>query len=254
MHITLYQLLLLICCFATGVRGLHAQAVKKISPSTHAWLALNHQSRFSRHWGAWLDVQFYSKHEMVKWPSQTELRPGITYYVKDDTRLTAGYAWINNYPVEGGNRIVQPEHRAWQQVQWFTRTKRLRAMQWLRLEERFVRKMASSDSLAGGYNYTWRGRYNVLLSFPLSLRPGLLSKFSVCLNNELFINFGKNVVNNYFDQNRFFIGGAFQTSKRDNIQVGYMNLFQQLPAGNTYKKMDVLRINYFYNLDFRRTD
>ena len=152
----------------------------------------------------------------------------------------------------GGNTVSQPEHRGWQQVQWFTRTKRLRAMQWVRLEERFVRKLANPDSLSGQYNYTWRARYHAQLSFPLSQQPGFLSKCALVVSDELLINFGKNVVYNYFDQNRFFIGGSFQTTKRDNIQVGYMNLFQQLSGGNAYRRMDVLRIFYFHNLDFRR--
>jgi hypothetical protein len=235
---------------ATSLSGLQAQS-KKINSSSHTWLAYNNQTRLGNKWGFWLDAHLYSLDRMVSWSSQLELRPGLTYYVNDDTRLTAGYAFINNYPVAGGNRIAQPEHRGWQQVQWFTRTRRLRAMQWLRLEERFVRKVATPDSLSEDYNYTWRGRYHAQLSFPLSLRPGLLSRLSLVVSDELLINFGKNVSYNYFDQNRFFVGGSFQINKQNSIQAGYMNLFQQLAAGNTYRRMDVLRVFYFQNLDFR---
>jgi hypothetical protein len=253
MHLPLYQLLLLTLFLASGIcQGLQAQVAKKINTYSQSWLCYNGQERFSRKWGGWLDIQLYSKDKMLHWPATLEVRPGLVYYHTDDIRYAAGYAFINNYPVEGGNSISHPEHRAWQQVQWFTRYKKARTMQWVRLEERFVRKLATPDSLAGDYNYTWRARYNILLIIPLRQGKDLLSKFSFCLNNELFVNFGKNVVNNYFDQNRFFIGGAFQTGARDNLQVGYMNIFQQLPAGNSYRKTEVLRVSYFHNLDFRR--
>jgi hypothetical protein len=58
------------------------------------------------------------------------------------------------------------------------------------------------------------------------------NSFSWVFNNEIHINLGKEIVNNYFDQNRFFTGIKYQINKHDNIQLGYMNLFQQLPAGN----------------------
>jgi hypothetical protein len=59
-------------------------------------------------------------------------------------------------------------------------------------------------------------------------------------------------VYNYFDQNRFFVGLKFNTSAHDNLQLGYMNLFQQLAAGNQFRNMHVFRLFYFQNLDLRR--
>ena len=37
-----------------------------------------------------------------------------------------------------------------------------------------------------------------------------------------------------------------------NVQFGYMNLFQQLPAGNQFKNIHAARVFYFHNLDFRK--
>jgi len=75
---------------------------------------------------------------------------------------------------------------------------------------------------------------------------------SFVVNDEVYINFGKQVVYNYFDQNRFFLGFAYQTNKSDNLQLGYMNLFQQLSAGNQYKLIQAARIFYFHNPDARK--
>jgi hypothetical protein len=72
------------------------------------------------------------------------------------------------------------------------------------------------------------------------------------LNDELHINFGKEITYNYFDQNRFFVGLSYQTGKMSNIQFGYMNVFQQLAAGNKYKVINAARIYYFQNFDLRK--
>jgi hypothetical protein len=105
--------------------------------------------------------------------------------------------------------------------------------------------------LADGYNFNYRLRYNFLWQIPIhaEIKKGT---FSFILNNEIFINFGKQIAYNYFDQNRFFAGLAWHTSETDNLQFGYMNLFQQLPAGNRYRSIDAARISYFQNLDLRK--
>jgi hypothetical protein len=71
------------------------------------------------------------------------------------------------------------------------------------------------------------------------------------VNNELHVNFGKNIVYNYFDPNRFFVGLSYHVNARDNFQFGYMNIFQQLAGGNSYRSLDAIRLFYFHNLDLR---
>jgi len=39
--------------------------------------------------------------------------------------------------------------------------------------------------------------------------------------NEVFINFGKNIVNNYFDQDRVFAGMGYPFTSHFNAQLGY---------------------------------
>ena len=75
---------------------------------------------------------------------------------------------------------------------------------------------------------------------------------SAVISDELYINFGKNIVNNYFDQNRVFLGAGYMVNRNDNLVVGYMNIFQQQPTGNQYKQLNVIRLSYFGNFDFRK--
>jgi hypothetical protein len=225
---------------------------KQVQHLQQVWLAYNNQTRVSDKFGFWLDLHLRTKDDFFTDLSQTIIRPGVTYYFNDATKFTVGYAWINIYPADNHSKVTQPEHRIWQQLQWHTKYGRLRTMQWLRLEERYRREIVNDSTLGEGYDFNFRWRYNFLLQIPLTKRPLKAGDLSVIINDEVHINSGKKIVYNYFDQNRFFVGLAVNVSAQDNIQFGYMNLFQQLSAGNKYKSINAARVYFFHNLDFRK--
>ena len=226
--------------------------VKQTETAQQIWFGYFNQTRFSNKWGVWLDAHLRTRENFIEKFSQSIGRVGLTYYMSDDVKLTAGYAFINHFPADNHKNISMPEHRPWQQAQWHTRFPKLRIMQWFRLEERYRRKILNDDELAAGYNFNFRMRYNFFSQVPLNkkrFQPGTLS---LVLNDEVHINFGKQVVFNYFDQNRFFLGFAWHVNRHDNLQFGYMNVFQQLATGNRYRNIHAARLFYFHNVDLRR--
>lgn len=240
----------LICFFVHAF--VYAQTVKQTRSVQQVWTAYFNQTRFSGKWGSWTDVHLRTKEDFATNFSQAIFRLGLTYYIADNTKLTAGFAYVNHFPADGHKNISQPEHRPWQQMQWHTRYSRLRTMQWIRLEERYRRKIKNNDELGQGYNFNFRLRYNILANIPLNSKGIVAKSWSLVLNDEVHINFGREIVYNYFDQNRFFAGFSYHTNAHDNLQLGYMNLFQQLASGNSYRTIHVLRLFYFHNLDLRR--
>ncbi len=200
------------------------------------------------------DLHLRTKEDFFSNFSVSIVRVGLTYYLGDATKLTAGYAYVSLYPGDNHKGVTQPEHRPWQQVQWHTKYAKTRTMQWFRLEERYRRKILNDSALADGYSFNWKLRYNFLFQVPLSKKGPEPKTWSFIVNDEVHINFGKQIVNNYFDQNRFFLGFAYQTNKTDNLQIGYMNVFQQLAAGNQYKSIHTARVFYFHNLDLRKRE
>ena len=239
-------LFLLVSLFAGPVQA----QLKQTAQVEQIWTGYFNQTRISNKLGFWFDVQLRTKEEFVQNLSTAIFRPGITYYLNDATKLTAGYAYIHHYPADAHKEIAQPEHRPWQQLQWHTRYGKLRTMQYLRLEQRFRRKILNDSTLAPGHNFNHRLRYAFLLQVPLAheIKKG---SFSFIANDEVHIAFGKQVLN-YFDQNRFFLGLSYHVNAHDNIQFGYMNLFQQLGAVGNYRSVHAARIFYFHNLDLRR--
>src|SRR5687768_8119228 len=92
------QLVTGIILMMTIVMDLHAQSDKQIERLEQVWTGYFNQARFSKRWGAWLDVQLRTKDNFFTELSTLIIRPGITYYISDATKLTAGYGYINHYP------------------------------------------------------------------------------------------------------------------------------------------------------------
>ncbi len=145
---------------------------------------------------------------------------------------------------------TRPEHRPWQQILWTSRSKKLQTQQWIRFEQRFNRKFANGE-LQDGHDFNFRFRY--LLNLMVPLKGDYIQKGVpfLAFNDEVHFNAGKHIVYNYFDQNRLFLGVGYQFTKTLNAQLGYMNLFQQLPAGNRFQNNHVIRLFFFHNLDLR---
>lgn len=242
-----YPIILGLCL--VGMFSSTGYAQKQTQTVNQVWTGYFNQTRFSNKWGLWADLHLRTKEDFFTNFSQSIIRFGVTYYLADDAKLTAGYAYVNHFPADAHKNISQPEHRPWQQIQWHTRYAKLRLMQWFRLEERWRRKILNDDALAEGYNFNFRIRYNFFSQFPLSKKRFQPNTFSFVVNDEVHVNFGKEIVNNYFDQNRFFLGFAYHVNKHDNLQFGYMNVFQQLAAGNRYRSIHAARVFYFHNLD-----
>jgi len=200
----------------------------------------------------WVDVHYRMTDNFVDRPFQFLFRPAVTYFIKDNLRLNAGYTLVEHFPAKGLS-TTRTEHRAWQQVWWNQKYSRLSTLQWLRLEQRFNQKVAN-DVKVGGYAYTFRARYNFSFFIPLKGRELAPKTPFVALTNEVFLNFGKNVVYNTFDQNRLFVGFGYQFTSHLNAQLGYMNVYQQEAAGNSYFSSHAIRLFVFHSLDLRKVE
>lgn len=182
----------------------------------------------------------------------TSVGAATSYYLNDDSRFTIGFNYLSFAPATGHKNIAQPELRPWQQFSWINKYPRVKVTQWVRLEERNRHKILNDDALAAGYNFNYRARYNCFVLFAMGKKPFHSHTCSFTLSNEIFLNFGKQIVYNTFDQNRAFIGITYHTSKRNNFMAGYSNIFQQLSNGNKYRDAHIARIAFFHNVDLRK--
>ncbi|MFW2475312.1 MAG: DUF2490 domain-containing protein [Sediminibacterium sp.] len=245
------KLSIIVAILVVCVSNVKAQP-KTTSHASQVWLAYFNQTRLSNKWGLWGDFQIRTREDLVSHFSTGIARVGLTYFVDDNVRLTLGYGYINNYPANDNIKLSQPEHRPWQQVQWFTKNKRTRLIQYIRLEERYRKRYLSNTELDNSWAFNFRMRYNILYQIPLTADGLIPKKLSAIINDELHINFGKEIVNNYFDQNRFFLGLNYQLDANQNLQFGYLNTFIQTAGGNQYRNINALRVAFLQNLDLRK--
>ncbi|MDQ3291325.1 MAG: DUF2490 domain-containing protein [Bacteroidota bacterium] len=242
---------LLVSFWLLPQKAVGQEAAKEVTDREQVWLGYFNQTRISNKFSLWLDLHARRTDFLDRWAT-TIIRPGITYHISDHTRFTVGYAYASHWPVSETEKTVRPEHRPWQQINWSGRSKRLHLNQWVRLEERFNRNIIN-DQLQDDYRFNFRARYMIALMVPLTadaIAPGV--PFAI-LNDEVHLNFGKEVVYNYFDQNRLFAGLGYQFTKSLNAQLGYMQVFQQREAGNRFFDTRAIRLFVFHNLDLRKS-
>lgn len=234
-----------------SLAGQAQTASKQVHEQGQVWLGYFNQTRLSDKFSLWLDVHARRTDVLDRW-STTMIRPGVTYHFPHHINFTAGYAYVSHYPATGSS-TVRPEHRPWQQISWTRRVKKLQMLQWIRFEQRFNRKIAN-DALQNGYTFNYRFRYLLSLFIPLKGEFIVPKTPFLAFNDEIHVNAGKQITYNYFDQNRFFVGVGYQFTKTLNAQVGYMNVFQQLPAGNRFNNNHTIRLFFFHNLDLRKKE
>ena len=226
---------------------------KRTTTLQQTWLGTTGQLRFSNHWGASFDLQIRSRENFLKGISQVSSRIGAVYIPNESLRISLGYYFADNVPRDYKKAVFQDEHTGWQQVAWSNKYPRITVNQSVRLEERFRHRLKNERELGEGYGFNYRTRYNILLNIALNKKAFTPHTFAATFYNEAYLNFGKQIIYNAFDQTRSFAGFNYAFNKNANLQFGYLYVFQQLTSGNRYRHVHAARIFYLYNLDLRKT-
>src|SRR5262249_39254681 len=150
---TALALSLWILVLLTQEKGQAQTLQKHIRSREQSWVGYFTQTRLSNKFGIWADIHYRQTDNFVDRPYQFLFRPALIYYIKDNLRVNLGYALSEYFPAKGLH-TTRPEHRPWQQIVWNQKYPGLTTTQWLRFEQRFVRKIAD-DELQKGSNYTF---------------------------------------------------------------------------------------------------
>ena len=216
------------------------------------WYAYNNNTRLSDRWGIWMDIQNKDKSEYLHNFDVKENTLGGIYYLKNKMKLTGAFTYIQSYPNDLLPDFYAPEYRPWQMIQWKNNTKNTSFAHWIRLEERFKTRTINSSQLTNNFDFTYRLRYNVFIERPLTIKKREKGAFSLSIAEEIYLNYGKTIVYNSFDQNRLFGGFLYYFNTHDFLQFGYTNVIQHLAGKDKYKAIDAIKLTFFNNLDFRK--
>ena len=135
------------------------------------------------------------------------------------------------------------ENRIYQQVQMNTKSGNVSIVQRLRNEQRW-QEIIVNDVETGKNKFSNRVRYLISTTIPIFKNK---KAPSLVLSDELLIQFGKDIVYNTFDQNRFFVGIKQSINPKLSFDFGYMNVYQQKSTGYQYDMNHTLRLFFYLN-------
>lgn len=219
----------------------------------HVWYNYFGNHRITEKWGVHTELQLRRANWLPE-TQQTLARAGIDYRLNDQVMITAGYAW--NYTDRYGQlpavKAFQ-ENRAWQQLHLTQQLSRTTLQHRYRLEQRWV-QVFTSDSTPARIVYSNRIRYRFQALIALSKTKIETNTWFVALNNEVWINFGKNIKYNIYDQNRAYGGFGYQFSKGGNIQLGYLHQAIFKADGIHVESNHTVQVAITYNMDVRKSN
>jgi hypothetical protein len=227
---------------------LHQYAVNR-----NAWLMYFGDHKFSDRLGVHLEAQF-RRYDRGASPQQLLLRTGLNYHFSPQVFATVGYCFVETYPYgDQPVRATFPEHRLWEQIQIKSQAGPFEWVNRLRLEQRFSQLPVSDDG--GVYEprdavYTNRAR--ILNRFSIPFRGKTIEDKSLyaTVYDEVFINFGKNVAANFFDQNRLYAAIGYRIPKVGRLEIGYMYQTIHKADGIKIEQNHTLQVGLSSTLDF----
>lgn len=205
--------LLLCACFIQCAA--QTTTPRSTSVQTHAWLVLNGNVTLNK-WVGFYDFQFRRADLVSEW-QQLLLRGAILYKFRPDLVAGAGYGFVNTWPYgQFPVSAVTKENRIFEQVQ-FNQSLGKSLMNWrLRAEQRWI-----------GTQKRFENRFRVMARLRMPLTKGEQLRLYAVVYDELFVNAGKNVSYNLFDQNRLGASIGYAFNKTTFAELGYMNQFVQ---------------------------
>lgn len=95
------------------------------------------------------------------------------------------------------------------------------------------------------------GNYRMRYKFELQYLP--TDKITLKVYDEIFINLGKNIIYNTFDQNRIGTSIQYMPLKNLGFELGYINLFQQRPTGVDFYERNIVRFTIHHNIYIKKS-
>lgn len=239
MKSNLFKLLFIVFPFV-----LLAQTAKEkdVNQQFQTWVSLNGVTNFSAHWGINADVHLRAS-DFFHDNNFFLLRGAISYIPNATFSFTSGYAHLWVAPINSDWNTFADENRIYQQVQVNTKSGKVNIVNRVRNEQRW-QEIIINDQGSGKNKFSNRVRYLISATIPIFKKK---TAPSLVVSDELLIQFGKDIVYNTFDQNRFFIGIKQAINPKLSFDFGYMNVYQQKSSGYQYDMDHILRLFFYLN-------
>lgn len=201
-----------------GPLSIFAQNARVVDNSTHAWFILTGFTKITGKTSLFHDIHL-RRSNIVSDKQQFLLRGGIAYDASENVQVIGGYVRVLTYPYgmyPAKNGF--DENRIWEQIQIKQTLGKVNLFQRYRLEQRWI-----GSAALGGFQsprYENRMRFMARLNYPIPTKGKIGAYINVF--DEIFVNFGKEVARNTFDQNRIGANLGIKFNKNISLELGYL--------------------------------
>jgi hypothetical protein len=150
--------------------------------------------------------------------------------------------------------LIVPELRPQLEFNYSQKLKHVTFQHRYRFEARYFHNISSDKkSLEDGYTFSnFRFRYQFAASIPI-VKFKENQKLQLKIGDELHINLGKKVVDNYFDQNRLFASMIVDVVPSLALELGYLYWYQH-SANNDTVHRHYLRIGIHQTIELKKKE
>lgn len=222
---------------------------KNVKHSSQQWIQYYNQSKMGNKW-IWSTDGGFRWNTLLNNPSQYIVRTAFGYQLNSTMKVSAGFAHLGFYTSEKFSKV---EFRPYQEFLLNDKYKKVDILHRFRIEERYFKNVVDGD-IQHGHTFNFRFRYQCMLNIKiLKLSPANPDKaLAVNIGDEIFINAGKKIVYNTFDQNRLLVGPAVSFSKNLSVGLTYNRQFSSANAANSYSRTDIIWLLIRHNLDLTK--
>lgn len=235
-----------VLCMAQGYNGLPKE--KEVRYTMEGWAGLYTKYRLGKKFYYYGEYH-YRRRNYLQDMAQIYLRFGGTYLINHHLEITTGIVtpiyWAPDQAQPGIDKVV-PQFRFWQQVVFVQPFNRAKVYHQVRTEQRWKREYEKGSE----FKLTFRFRYKLTVYVPLNHHKLINNTLFLSTYNEIFMQAGKPIVYNHFEDNRFFVGFGYIINENFQVQAGYMLTYRHAGAPYRYEFRHIPRISLYHNLDF----
>ncbi|WP_460547408.1 DUF2490 domain-containing protein [Hymenobacter daeguensis] len=218
-------------CYGAA-RPVAAQQVNRIDDfNAVGWYVYQGDHKLGPRWTIHTEYQARRTHLVTDW-QQSLLRGGLGYQVLPRLKLGGGYTFLNTHPY-GRHPVADagtyPEHRFYEDVTLSDTLGRFSLAQRVRLEQRWIGVPGASGPLSN--SSVWqrqnRIRYQLAVEFPLQGPTLDDGEWYLTGFDEVFLNFGREITGNVFNQNRLAGGVGYRFQENFRLELQYLNQITQ---------------------------
>lgn len=220
-------------------------AQKKVTHDNQQWLQYYNHLKLSEKLTLYTDMSLRRINSLKDW-SQITFRTGLGYSLTQNLQGVTGFACFTSYTQ---NKLGRIEFRPYQEINSTQPFGKVSIQHRFRLEARYFRNVTDGEiTLTSNFNF--RFRYRLYSSTPILKLSDTKTDRKLLLNisDEVFINAGKEITYNVFDNNRLLIGVTYQQSSNLSFFLGYINQFGQRSRPATYENSDIINVGITHKI------